>query len=134
MLQRLKNFFIFYKKIGGDVVVPDDHGQCFMFAQATTILKLWQVLSNGRTMFAPTYRSGEVVVPQNRYARCWGHNFGGQCQFLTPHFFTPYIHYYSKVLSLSRNSIPLRYGNPYSPNLYTLSLHRYGLFSETDSA
>ena len=49
-----------------------------------TILNLRQVLSTGE-LFAPTDCSGEVLLPQNRYARCRGHNFGQLCSFLTPH-------------------------------------------------
>ena len=40
---------------------------------------------HGRTLFAPTDYSGEFVMPQNRYARCRGHNFGQLCSFLIPH-------------------------------------------------
>ena len=55
---------------------------------------------HGRTLFAPTDYSGEFVMPQNRYARCRGHNFGQLCPFLTPHsslliphssFLTPHL-------------------------------------------
>ena len=52
---------------------------------------------HGRTLFAPTDYSGEFVMPQNRYARCWGLLCAWSLlcsalpiphsSFLTPHFY-----------------------------------------------